>query len=124
MSRGGVGQTVSMFCNTVTSNDFYFLRKVLSMPGRFIRPGVVKAYQRLAAVLAWTIAGLLWILTMRTSVAGSGFGSFGSGGVFQTNGFTGLMAGTGLALYGTVVLTYMDGFLLPLGCSLSYGKKD
>ena len=77
---------------------FLFLQKVLSMPGRFIRPGVVKAYQRLAAVLAWTIAGLLWILTMRTSVAGSGFGGFGSGGAFQTKGLTGLMPTIGLAL--------------------------
>ena len=59
---------------------------------------VCKASYRLGAVLAWTIAGLLWILTKRTSVAGSGFGGFGSGGGFQTNGFTGLMAGIGLAL--------------------------
>ena len=59
---------------------------------------VCKASYRLGAVLAWTIAGLLWILTMRTSVAGSGFGGFGSGGAFQTMGFTGLMARIGLAL--------------------------
>jgi hypothetical protein len=88
---------------------------------------VCKASQRLASVLARLPAGPPWILTMRSSVAGSGFGGFGSGGVCQTKGLTGLMAvtgRTGLGLYATVVLTYVDGFLVAMGVLLVGGGRN